>query len=645
MLRGIHKASNNWIGKIVMGSVMSLLAISFGIWGVGDIFRGFGQSTLATVGSTEIGIEQFRQIYNERLQQLGAQFGRPILPEQARALQLDRQILQQVIGDAALDERARQLGLGISDAAIAEQIKAMPMFKGANGSFDTNVFDMRIRSAGYTEQRFVAEQRRQIMRQHLTGSVTHITPVPKTFMEALNRYQNERRAVEFVTLDGAQAGTIPDPTPDQLSKYFEQNKAEFRAPEYRRLVVVRLTPTDVAKWITVSDADARKMYDQNRSRFVTPGKRHIEQLFYLNPDDAKKAYDRIKAGTSFDAIVAERKLSKNDYDLGLVDKATLSSSVRGPAFTEAAFSTPEGGVSEPVKTGLGTAIVHVVKVEPDSVKSFAEAEPEIKQSIVKERTRDELQNKHDKIEDERAGGSTLEQAAQKVGLSMDVFDAIDRTGKDPSGAKVANLPTETDVLTPAFNAEVGSDADPIELRGDGGYIWYDVTKITPAHDRPLTEVKDTVTARWHDDQVAERLRTKATALVDKLKAGAKLADVAAGDGLTVQNAKDLRRGQAADGLPVPAINAVFATAKGAPGSAEGTNETQRVVFRVTDVTVPPITAGPEEKRLQDAVANAIGQDLLGEYIAEVERELGTSINAAALRRATGAPDAGDNGVL
>ena len=41
-----------------MAMVMGILIVSFGIWGIADIFRGFGQSTLAKVGHTEISTEQ-----------------------------------------------------------------------------------------------------------------------------------------------------------------------------------------------------------------------------------------------------------------------------------------------------------------------------------------------------------------------------------------------------------------------------------------------------------------------------------------------------------------------------------------------------------------------------------------------------------
>ncbi len=61
-----------------MAVVMGVLIISFGVWGIADIFRGFGQSTLATIGHTEISINEFRQLYTDKLQQIGRQFGRPL---------------------------------------------------------------------------------------------------------------------------------------------------------------------------------------------------------------------------------------------------------------------------------------------------------------------------------------------------------------------------------------------------------------------------------------------------------------------------------------------------------------------------------------------------------------------------------------
>src|SRR5688500_5319236 len=130
MLRGIKKASSGRIGKAIMTVVLGLLAVSFAIWGIGDIFRGCGLSSIANAGNAEIGIEQFRTLYTERLQQLGREMGRPVTMDQARAIGFDRQVLGQLVAETALDERVRQMGLNVSNKEVASLIMSDPNFQG-----------------------------------------------------------------------------------------------------------------------------------------------------------------------------------------------------------------------------------------------------------------------------------------------------------------------------------------------------------------------------------------------------------------------------------------------------------------------------------------------------------------------------------
>ena len=167
MLRGIRKASANWLGRAVMGVVMGLLAASFAVWGINDIFRGFGRSTVAKIGSTEIGVEQFRRDYNERLQQLARQVGHPLTPEQASALGLDRQVLGDMVAQAGLDQRAQKMRLAVSDADIVQRLTADPALRTPTGQLDRLRFAELLRNAGYSEQRFIAEQRRAMLRRQI----------------------------------------------------------------------------------------------------------------------------------------------------------------------------------------------------------------------------------------------------------------------------------------------------------------------------------------------------------------------------------------------------------------------------------------------------------------------------------------------
>jgi peptidyl-prolyl cis-trans isomerase D len=630
MLRGIRTASANWLGKAVMGVVMGLLIVSFAIWGIGDIFRGFGRSSLAKIGRTEIGIEQFRQIYNDRLQQLSRQVGRPISPDQARALGFDRQLLGQLVAETALDERARQLGLGLSDAEVARRITEDPTFRGFTGQFDRARFDQLIRSAGYTEARYAAEQRRVSLRRQLADTVTAEVASPKSLAELVSRYEGEERSIEYVVLDRAKAGEIPAPTPEELASYFEARKILFRAPEYRKVVFIVLSVADALPWVTVSDADARARYDQQRARYVTPERRQVQQIVFPNMDEARAASERLAAGTTFAALTAERGMKDADVDLGLVTKAEMVDR----AVADAAFALKEGEPSQPVQGRFGVAIVQVTKIQPEQVRSFEAVAPEIKRDIATERSKEEIQTRYNKVEDERAGGAQLSELAQKIGLAAHTIEAVDRSGRDPEG-KAVSLPPGVDLLPNIFSSNIGVENDPIQLSG-GGYVWYDVVGVTPSRERTLDEVKDRVEARWRDDQVVDRLKKKAQELVDQLKGGKSMADVAAANDLKVDTATGLKRNKPSEGISASVLEEVFRTNKDAVGVAEGQNPTERVIFRVTDISVPALDAGSAEaRRISDDIKRSIADDLMGQYVVRVQNEVGVNINQAAVRQVTG----------
>jgi peptidyl-prolyl cis-trans isomerase D len=638
MLRGLRQASTNWLGRIVMAVVLGLIAVSFAVWGIGDIFRGFGRSTVAKIGSTEITVEQFRQLYNDRLQQLGRELRRPITPEQARALRLEEQLASQLVAEAALDQRARQLRLTLSDAEVARQIMADPNFKGPSGQFDPARFQLLLRNAGYNEARFAAEQRRLTLRREIAETISGELTPPKSIADAFNRYDNEQRAIDYVVLDRDKAGEIPAPTPEAIAKYFEDKKAQFRAPEYRSIAVLSLTPADIARAAEVSDADARQFYETNKARYGTPERRQVEQIAFPSAEEAAAAHARLeKQEVTFAALAAERGLTEKDIDLGVVTKSAMIDRV----VADAAFSLPEGAVSAPVQGRFGNTLVHVSKIEPEQLKSFEEMAGEIKQTLAVERARAEISARHDKIEDERAGGSKLSEIGSKLGLTARTIE-VNRSGQDPAGQAVSGLPSGVDVIANAFSSDVGVENEPLQVPG-GGHVWFEVTAVKPARARTLDEVRGEVEQRWRDDQVAERIKAKATALIDKIKGGASLADAAAADGLNVRTTFGLKRAGNNGGLAPKVIEAVFRTPKDGTGMTEGANPTEWVVFHLTDIAVPGFNAGsPEAKRIEDTMRRALTEDLLGQYVLRLQTDFGATINLNALRSVSSPGDQTNN---
>src|SRR2546421_2647720 len=625
MLRGLRKASTNWLGKAVMAAVVGFLVISFAIWGIGDIFRGFGRSTLAKIGHTEITIEQFRTLYNDRLQQYSRQLGRPISADQARATGLDRVATGQIFSEILLDERARALGLALSDSEVAKLITNDPGFRGLNGEFDRVRFEQIIRNAGYNEARFMAEQRRQTLRRELAGTIGSGLNAPKALVEALNRYQNEQRSIEYVLLDRALAGEIASPPPEALAKYFEDRKILFRTPEYRKLVVVSLIPSEQARWIEISDADLKRAYEERRARYVTPERRHILQIDFPNAEAASAAAERIAKGTSFAEIAKELGKSEKDIDLGIVPKSAM---IDRPV-ADAAFALKEGEVSAPAQGRFGTVLVQALKIEPEQVRPLEQVAGELKQELATARAKSEIFDVYNKIEDARAEGKSLEEAAANLKLEARTVE-VDRSGRDPAGTPV-KLPDAQRLLAGAFTTDIGVERDPLQFQD--GYTWYEVTAISPSRERSLDEVKDQVEARWRDQEVATRLDAKATAILEKLKAGETLPQAAAADRLKVETLTGLKRGEASGPLSAAGVDAVFRTAKDTVGKTEGAQPPDEVVFRVTDIVVPSLDMASEDaKRMVETLNRGLSEAILAEYIARLESDIGVTINQSALNQ-------------
>ena len=630
MLRGIHKASSTWLGRGVMAIVMGGLVVSFAIWGIGDIFRGFGQNSALKIGKTEISTEQFRQFYNDRLQQLSRQAGRPITPDQARANGLDRQILSQLVAETTLDEQAKALGLGVSNDEIANRITSDPSFRGVNGQFDRARFAAVIRDAGFTEARFVEEQRRVMLRRQIALSLSGDIHVPAAAIETVNRYQNEKRAIEYLTLGPAQAGDIPKPTPEQLSKYFEERKAVFRAPEYRKVTLLSMSAADLAKPDAVSDTDAKNYYELHKASYGTPERRELRQIVFPQADEAAAAHERIIKGASFDDIAKARELKASDTDVGIVAK----SDIIDPAVADAAFALKSGETSAPVKGRFGTVLVNVGKIESGTQKTYEEVAPQIKREIAENRAKTEMGNLRDKFEDERAAGSTLPEAAKKLGLRSRTIEAVDRSGRAPDGKAVADLPKSPDVIAAAFASDVGVDNDPLQL--PNGYLWYDVAGITPSRERSLDEVKDQVTQHWRDDEIGKRLQAKSDDILGKLKAGTALAQLATDNGLKVQTATELQRGKPGGFAPAKLVEAAFKTPKDTPAVATGDKETTRFILRVTEVIDPkPDADVVAAKQITTTLQSSYADDIIGAYVTKLESDLGVTINQQALAQIIG----------
>jgi peptidyl-prolyl cis-trans isomerase D len=632
MMERIRKAGQSLIGKVIIFVMFGFLIFSFAIWGIGDIFRGYGRNTVAKVGKTEISIETMRNAYQNDVQNLTRQARRSIKPEELRAAGVDRQVLARLVNEAALDQAVGKLGLAASDEMIRQAILADPAFKGAGGEFSALQFNEFLRGNGYVEAAYVREQRNLTTRQALGEGVSGQLQVPGAVQEMIHRFRNERRTIVYATLPAAAVGDVPPATEAQLKSYFDERKAAFRAPDYRSASVLALTAAGLAKPEAVSDADARTRYEAVKDqRYGSPEKRTIQQIVFPLAEEAAAAAERLKAGETFEAIAAIRGIAEKDLTLGTLAKSEMVEKT----VAEAAFALAPNVVSAPVTGAFGTVILRITEVQPSKMRLFEEVVAEVRAEVATSSASKALQDLHDKIEDQRAAAKPLATIAAELGLPLVAIGPIDRLRNGKDSRPAPPLPGGDPTLEALFKSDIGVDNEALRLR-ENGYVWFDITNIEPARDRSFDEVKADVEQQWRADEIAKRLSEKSRELAQRLDKGEAFDVAMASVGLPVKTSEPLGREVQSADLPRTIGTIVFGTPVGKTGTASLANEAGRVIFQVREATMPPFIRTTQEadtmaRRLNEAFAN----DVLAQYVARVQTDLGLSISEQAFRNATG----------
>ncbi|WP_255599465.1 peptidylprolyl isomerase [Afifella sp. IM 167] len=625
----MRQATGGWTAKLLLG----LLIVSFGIWGVAGRFGGYGSDRIASVGDQEVTAAKFDRTLRMRMQQLSQQMNRGVTMEQARSLGLPQQVLSELVAQAALNDQARAYNLGVSDDKLAAEIAADPNFQGLGGRFDRQRFQALLRNAGLREQDYISDIRHELVRQQMASAIASDLKAPQPLVEALYRYQNETRDVSFLTIDASAIEPVGEPDEEALKTFFVDNQSQFRAPEYRSIGLIDVDPKAIVDPASVPEEDVRQAYENEKSSFTVPEKRRVLQIRFQDQAAAEAAAAALDAGKSFEDIAAERGVAPADLDLGMKTRAEFIDA----AVADAAFEAQSGETAKVFDSKLGPAIIKVAEVAPGSVQPFSEVEGTLRQEIAQRRGNDEVLSLYDKIEDERAAGSTLQEAANKLNLTYQTVQnvAADGTGMDGQKVEVAGGDA---VINAAFQSDVGLENDPIR-KSDGGYVFYDVEETTPARDRTLEEARSQAVAAWQADETAKRIRERASALFKEMEDGKSLADIAAEIGKTPETVSGIGRTAGSEPSAALGNNAVaqaFAGPQGHIADAEGKQEPNRVLLHVDSVSTPAYFAeSASAQQLRQGLAQSLQSDLLQAFNAHLLDERPVSVNQSVYAQITG----------
>ena len=379
MLQSIRDRSTSWGAKILVGAVVVTMAL-FGVESLVGLLNSDGEE-VATVNGEPITRQQL-ELQVQRAIRSGQ-----VPPEQER--QLRAETLDSLITNQLLTQYAEEGGLHLSDAQIDQLIVSLPEFQDANGRFDSELFQNRLASAGFTPITFRAQLREDMKRRQLQQGLTVSEFSLPSEQERLAELQRQARTFRHYALTPADLDAAPEISDADLQAYYDAHAEAYQRPEQVKLAYVVLDKQAMADDVEVSDEDLRLAW-QDEAASADRRVSHIMVSFgdERSREEAEARLEEVKSrladGESFADLAADYSDDTSTSDAG-GDLGMISRGFFGEAFEDAAFALDEGQVSDIVETDNG---LHLIQVTELDRPSFEQARDRLRQDVALEKVDD-----------------------------------------------------------------------------------------------------------------------------------------------------------------------------------------------------------------------------------------------------------------
>jgi peptidyl-prolyl cis-trans isomerase D len=627
MLDALRRGATGLLAKILL----SLLILSFAVWGIADVFTGFNRGSVATIGGSKITATDFDRVLRSELDGLSAETERRITMEEARKQGVDRLVLSKMIGQTALREYASELNLGLSQDRVVEGLLADPGFAGPDGKFSRSDFNNLLSRLGMSEGEFLSLRRDDDLRQQFSSAILGATVLPKTMIDIENGYKNETRDIEFFKIDAAKL-TVAEPDDAKLQAYYNENKQDFMTPEYRKYNVLVATVSDLKKDVKLTDDELKSSYEAEKETYDTPERRRIQQIAFKDKAAAAAAREAlVKGGKNFMDVAKEAGAKESDVNLGMIPKRQLID----PKIADAAFSIARDEISEVIEGRFATVLIRVIEIEPGRQSTFEETKEKVRDKLATAKATTLLQERVDLVEEGRNAGKTKQQIAEELKIRYIAVPAADMEGKSPDGKAVLDVPTPERITRLVFRTEPGTVTEPVEI-GSDGYAWVEVLGIDAPKDKAFETVKADVKSDYIDAERRKLVKETADKLIERLKLGEDFAKVAADGGGQPDRVASVKRNLVPPGLTQEAVDVAFSLPQGGAGSALTVDRSTRTVMKVTKIAPAVDLPKAELDKVVNEMRRDVQNDILIAYVTSLQDRLGVTINDKEVARVTGA---------
>lgn len=537
--------------SVVIQAVVLVIAVVFVFWGVGTNL-GSKRNSMATVNDMEISVIDYQRAYETTLDNYRAQFGGSIPQGFLDALDLKKQVLNQLIQTAIVRQSGQKMGLNVSKVATQEEIKNMDVFQ-VDGQFDLNLYKQVLSQNNLNPSSFEASLRNDLLTGKVRDAVQGFAMVPDYEVEARYDLNNEEIKLAYYTVTNTPFLDKVDTGDKKLTEWYAKNKNNYLTDPQIRLKYLFFSFDDDLNQVEVPEEKLRQTYEANKDDYVVPEQRRARHiLFEVKETDsaetraeklekAKEILELARQGKDFAELAkeySEGPSGPNGGDLGFFGRGAMV-----PAFDEAVFSLQPGEISDVVETRFGFHIIKLEEVHESKSRTFEEVRDEIARSIKQKEVKGYTFKKASKAyEDIILSGSLTKYSEEHEG-NVQQTDYFSR--KNPPGPPLS----DPKLIQAAFSLKKGELSSLVES-GDGYAILF-ADDVKEPEVPELETIKDRVVNDYKKAMSIELARKDAEEILKQAKEMNSLAEaVPAGE--TVQETDFIQRSSVGTEQEIPA---------------------------------------------------------------------------------------------
>ncbi len=620
MLTTLRNSSKNSILKIIFGTLLTVLIISFGMWGTEDLVGvSQKQSSVATVGKIDISSREFYSLYSRQTEEIRKLLGSSLDIKKSREFGYVDRALSSLINRALFNNEASELGLSVSDINVRDKILKDDAFKDDLGQFSELVFRQLISESGYTEDSYVEGSRQDLAREQMVETISSSLIIPKVMKNKLSEYSLEERSVDYITLK-VEDEILTNPQENQIKEFYQENKENFMSNEYRSAETLLLDAKEYAKKSTVTEEEVKLLYEERKDLLVEPAQRFLHQIIVDSEQKAISIHKKVNFKNFSSIAKIDAGLNEDDINLGWNTKKELPDEI-----IEATFKLDKGEVSNPIQSSFGWHLIKVIDVKNRKEIKYNEIKENFKSEILLEKGKEAVFDLQDELEDLLASGNNFEEISKLLEVKMIVASDIDNTGRAIDGNQNKEFKDER-ILRTIFNQKLNEEGNIIDIDKDEGLAISIVTKITSPRQLSLEEARKDVVEKLIFDLKLQKALKKADTIKNKVANGDKFEILAKSYNLDIKGVKPFTRilPDSSD-LPIPLISKIFDSKIGEVNfEKRGGNEI--VVVRTAEILNTLSENQTEKTEFSKKIRDDLTIDLLAQFSEALRKKYKITIN-------------------